>query len=602
VKFQRFVEELQRRHVLRVAGGYLVASWFAIEVTSTVLPLMGRTEEGATWVLYAAIAGIPIMLLLAWFFDLTKQGIVRTPSLDAPQTAVPAVAAAGSAVGGGRVVRSGRATGMFGLGILVAVVSIAAYSQGWSGSTIRRGVSPDSGMASIESIGVLTFADMSEEHDQEYFAEGMTEELINRLAQVEGLRVISGRKYAGSRAGDIRAIGDALNVEAVLEGSVRRSRDSVRVSVNIIGSATDAVLFSRTFTRPLADVFKVQDEVAAAVAGALQLQRTSVLAAAEGTRGTSSELAFDLYGRGRAALAERTDADLRRAVTYFEDAIQEDPKFALAWAGLAQAYAVLPTVGDFGFEKAGTLGTQAAGQAIALDPTLGEASAALGQIMQNLGWDPGSAEVQYQRAIQFLPSDATAHQWYAETLTMLGRTDEALGEITRAIAQDRTPANRNTLGYVHTIRGEYDKALAVFRASAVLYPDYRLGHLTHALTALTAKQYGEAEQAAAAYAGTDMRIAAALSRVVRAAAGNAPHDQGVTAAASLEATMGPGFTALWMAALGENGKAMALVQKAYDQRSDANFPYFVIHPLLRPLHDNPSYKAIVTAMGVTPAP
>jgi tetratricopeptide (TPR) repeat protein len=201
-----------------------------------------------------------------------------------------------------------------------------------------------------------------------------------------------------------------------------------------------------------------------------------------------------------------------------------------------------------------------------------------------------------------MPNYATAHQWYAETLTMLGRTDEAMQEIqtARGLAP-YSPAATNTLGYLLTVRGELDSALVVFRSAGALFPNYRLGHLTHALTALTAGQYEEAASAAQRYAGRDRALANALTAVIRGAAGTAPRPAALRAAASLEPKLGASFTALWFAALGDTAQALALVEKAAAAGDDANFPYFVIHPLLAPLHADPAYRKIVADMGVTPA-
>ncbi len=610
---QRLVEELQRRRVFRVVGAYLVASWFALEVTDTVSGLLDWTHPVAKYVLFAAIAGIPVMLVLSWMFDLTKDGIIRTPSLEEVQRQS---AAQGSpdvthlsmpAVRQDRppqVVLSARATGMFGLGILVAIVSLAAYTRVMQPVTVDDQLAADGAtLANIRAIAVLPFEDISELHDQQYFADGMTEELMNRLAQVAQLQIVSGEGYAGtSRGGDLRSIAERLKVQAILQGSVRKSQGSMRITVKLINPATNALLYSESFTRPTSNVFQVQDEIASAVASSLELQITNGMAQASASRGTTNAEAYDLYSKGQAALNTRTEPALRLALDLFERAIALDPRFALAHAGIAQVYAVLPTVSAFPFEEAGNKGTAAAAVAIGLAPTLGQAHAALGQITQNIGWNPAMAETSYENAITFMPSYGTAHQWYAETLTMLGRTGEAVVEIEEAMRlMPNSPAARNTLGYLLTIRGELDSALVVFRNGAAAYPEYRLGHLTHALTALTAKKYSEAEAAARAYAGDDAKLAAALTNVIRGAAGTVPRAEASRAAASLESALGSGFTALWFAGIGDHDSALRLVRKTHAARNDANFPYFVIHPLLKPLHGSAAYQAIVQNLGVVPA-
>jgi TolB-like protein len=607
VNIRQFVEELQRRHVFKVAGGYLVASWFAIEVSNTVFQILDWNKVYSRYVLGACAIGFPFALVLSWMFDFTKEGIVRTPRWVSPEERESGVSAKDgqpipTAAHRG-VVLSTRASGMFGLGVLVAIVSLAAYTRVYREAPGTSGSAADTALANIHAIAVMPFEDISEKHDQKYFADGMTEELLSRLAQVENLQIVSGENYAApSRGGDMQGIAASLKVQAILQGSVARAQDSVRVSVKLINPATSKILYAQTFTRPTSNIFQVQDEIAAAVATSLKRQTTTDVAKGEGDRQTTNPEAFMVYSRGLASLDARTDTALRKAIIYFDSAAKLDPKWANPWAGLAQTYAVLPTISRYSFGEAGTKGNSAAAYAIALDPNLPEAYAALGQIAQNISWNLHMAENHYQHAIEENPKYPDAHQWYAETLAMLGRLDEAVQEINTAIQmKPGSPAAKNTLGYVLTIRGDLDSALSVFRSEGALFPEYKLGHLTHALTALTAGKYDEALQSAQTYAGTDATLATAMSTVIRGAAGTVPRPEAIRAAASLEPRLGAGFTALWFGALKDDADAMKMVQKAYDEGKDANFPYFVIHPLLRSLHENPAYKKIVKDMGVVPA-
>jgi TolB-like protein/tetratricopeptide (TPR) repeat protein len=611
VTIQQFVEELQRRHVFRVAGGYLVASWISIEVSNTVFGILGWPAEWSKLVLYAALAGLPVALVLSWMFDFTKAGIVRTPKWVPPENrfddsahGIDGIVSGSPAPAKSGVILSTRATGMFGLGAIVAIASLAAYTTSHAPTDVETKITADSTtLVNIKAIAVMPFEDISQKQDQEYFADGMTEELLSRLAQVEGLQIVSGEGYASpTRGGDLQTVAKRLKVDAILQGSVRKSQDSIRVSVKLMNPGSNQVLYVQSFTRPMSNIFQVQDEIAAAVASSLQVQMNTGVAQATGTRGTPSNDAYEFYLQGMKALDERTDTQLRLALDFFNDAIKLDPRYAEAYAGLAQTYAVLPTVGSFSFEEAGRKGNAAAASAIGLNPNLGPAHAALGQIAQNLGWNPLMAENSYKRAIEFQPNYATGHQWYAEALTMLGRTDEALAEITKALQlEPYSPAAKNTLGYLLTVRGQLDSALVVFRNEGALYPNYKLGHLTHVLTALAAKRYDEAEASAQTYAAGDTKLADAMVTVIRGAAGKAPKRDAQRAAASLEAKMGACFTALWYGALDDRANALKMVSKAYNSGNDANFPYFVIHPLLAPLHAEPEYQKIVASMGVVPA-
>jgi serine/threonine-protein kinase len=606
VTIQQFVEELQRRHVFKVVGGYLVASWVAIEVSNTIFQILALVDaqKYSRYVLIACAIGLPFAFILSWMFDFTKEGIVRTPRWVPPAERDALLAPDGRTIEGAPhrgVALSGGASGMFGLGVLVAIVSLAAYT--------RVVHTPDASTASgdsarVSAIAVMPLEDISEKHDQKYFADGMTEELLSRLAQVENLQIVSGEGYATpTRGGDLQTVATRLNVQAILQGSVARAEDSVRVSVKLINPSTNKVLYAQTFTRPTSNIFQVQDEIAEAVAGSLKLQTTADVAKGEGDLETTNPEAFALYAKGLQSLDARTEPELRKAIQYFDSATKLDMKWAKPYAGLAQTYAVLPTISRMSFEEAGTKGNSAAASAIANDPNLPEAYAALGQIAQNISWNLHMAENFYQRAIKDRGSKyAPGHQWYAETLAMLGRTDEALKEINIALQlKPGSPASRNTLGYVLTIRGDLDSALSVFRSEGSLYPEYKLGHLTHALTALTAGRYDEALQAAQNYAGTDAALANTMSTVIRGAAGTVPRAEAIRAAASLEPRLGAGFTALWFGALKDRPDAMKMVQKAYDGGKDATFPYFVIHPLLGILKDDPAYMKVVNDMGVVPA-
>ena len=559
-----FLTELKRRHVLRVVGAYAVAAWVAVEVFTTIQPIL---LDGAEWtnrlVVVLALVGFPLTFALAWIFDITPQGVRRTDALPQPEASEPLATRP-------RRVLTPSASGFFGLGILVALVSFAAYAG------LGR-----AGSVAVTSIAVLPFDDMSSTQDQEYFSEGIAEELLNRLNELTDstLRVLP-RTSSFALAGqglDTREIGRRLGVQAVLEGSVRRENDRVRVTARLIRAATGEQIWGDTFEGEATDVFGLQDAIATAIAEAVRAHLTPNAAAGE--RYTANELAAELYMQGMKRWHLRTDRDLRQALEYFQRAIEEDPQFALAHAALAQTYAVLPAFGDFPVDQAVTAGYAAAAVAIGLDPTLAQAYAAMGQIVQNFEWDPARAESHYKRALQHR-SDPTTHQWYAETLLLLGRHTEARRHLEHVLATDASaPAAMYVDALLKTVSGQNDAALAAWRQLSAVHPEFTLGLLGAAYAGIAAGQTDVAHAALTALAQRLPARAALYSAIAQALQdrSRAAHAlQLLDAAHALPASE----RAAWRAALGDHAGAARALMQGYEQHTDVNLPFMLRHPLL----------------------
>ncbi|HSJ23628.1 MAG TPA: tetratricopeptide repeat protein [Longimicrobiales bacterium] len=587
----RFLSELQRRHVLRVLGGYAVAAWLLVESYTTIQPMLW---DGAEWthrfVVILALLGVPVTFALAWVFDITPHGVRRTSDLDAERQAGIDAAPAGGMLRP-RYAISRKATGFFGLGILVALVSFAAYAGYYHEPPGGASRDPD---APIESIAVLPFVDMSSARDQEFFSDGITEELLNRLAQVPDLHVAartSSFAFKG-RHDDVREIGRLLGVQAIVEGSVRREGDVVRVSTKLVDVATGYQIWGDSFDGGATDVFALQDQIAGAIVDALRQRFVSVPEA--GRRGTTNARAHELYLLGLRRWNQRTDRDLRQALVYFEEATELDPQFALAWAGLAQTYAVLPVYGAFPVDTAVMRGSAAVAQALAHDASLAEAYAAMGQIVQNFDWDLDGAESYYKRALNYQPGDATAHQWYAETLALMGRYAEAERHSARVLATDPlSPTALYLDAFLRTIRGRAGEGLARWRDLARLHPDYEFGVLHFAYAAVAAGQ--PADMAAAMERLSTLRPARReLYQVVAATVlspAGAPAARTVLArhAAELE----PSERAAWHLVLGEADRALEVLAEAVASRDDVNLPYLLVHPLLAPLRSDERFHEII---------
>lgn len=586
MKAFRIFAELRRRRVLRVVGVYAVGAWAAIEVSATVFPLLHLPEWTVTFVVGLALLGLPVASILAWLYDLTPAGVIRTPADGVPVTAT--ATEQGSAPQRGL---AGRAAGFFGLGMLVALVSVAAY--------FRFGpayVAPVDATG-IESIAVLPFADMSERGDQTYFADGMTEELLDRLAHVEGLRVAARTSSFAfrDRDEDVKQIALRLGVESILEGSIRRDGDRLRVTAQLIDARTGYHLWSETYDREVASVFTIQDEISTAIVDALRMQFAGSDPGAASR--TGNVRAHDLYLQGMLRLHQRTEAGLRQAIGYFEQSLAEDPEYAPAWAGLAQTYAVLPSISTFPVEEAIGSGAAAAARALAIDATLAEAHAALGQIAQSFEWNFPDAERAYRRAIEYNPAYATAHQWYAESLLLLGRLDAAEDEIDRAIRIDPlSPSAMSVRAYLLAVRGRSDAAREAYRSVTELFPDNTLAALNRALLAVHMRRTDDAAAIATVAMGGDTTAAAAVRSL--ASRGSGPDDAAIRAAAQLDSRHTPALASLWFAAVGDRETALDRIEQAVAEHSDPNLPFILLHPILRPLGDDPRFMRLIDEVGV----
>ncbi|MGK7312122.1 MAG: tetratricopeptide repeat protein [Candidatus Longimicrobiales bacterium M2_2A_002] len=576
--------ELKRRRVWRVAGGYILVVWMAVEIVVETFPLLGAPDWVPRVVVILAFVGFPITVLLAWLFDITPDGVVRTRARDEVE--------AGADTDPSRVVvQAGpaRLAGVFGAGMLVALVGFGAYSM----VNPRRLVRPES----IQSIAVLPFSDLSPAGDQAYFADGVTEELINRLARLEEIRVAgrtSSFAFRGRDAG-LEEIAGRLGVEAVVEGSLRRDGDQLRVSVELVDVATGFQIWSESYDRTVDDIFAIQDDIATAIVDALRVQLvpgTSRLRA-----GTSSVRAHDAYLLGLARWHTRTETDLLRALEYFQQAVEEDQSYAPAHAGLALTYAVLPTYTGYPVAEAADRGSQEAARALALNAQLAEGHAAIGQIAQALEWNLDAAEMAYERAVEFQPNYATAHQWYAEALIMMGRLTEAQVELDRAGSLDPLAvAIRHTRAYLHVARRELDAARRAYERLLADNPGYALGHTGLVLLCLVEDCHDEARIAARAAFPPD--VARVVTQVIDADADPSLRVPALRALDALDDGLTTAHRALYHAALGDGAGALDRLEQAYQEGADPNFLFYLVHPLFDGIRRDARFEAIAGGLGV----
>jgi serine/threonine protein kinase/tetratricopeptide (TPR) repeat protein len=360
--------------------------------------------------------------------------------------------------------------------VLIAVIVLAVVTFLWLRRSPRPPV-PSPGH--IESVAVLPLENLSKDPQQEYFADGMTDELITMLSKVTGLRVISrtsAMRYRNSPK-PLTEIARELNVDAIINGSVLWSGQRVRIGAQLIEARSDRIVWSDSYERDLQDVLVLQSDVARAVANSIQVKLSPSAQAELTARRTVSPEAYQLYLKARYYWNKRTEADIRHALDLFDQAIAVDGKYAQAYAGVADCYAVLGAYGLITSDEANTREGDAARKALQLDDNLPEAHAAMGSYRADT-WDWNNSLTEYERAIQLNPNYATARQWYAETLMNVGRTDDALREVERAQESDPLSLIVSTAhGYLHYRARQYDEAIKVLNKTLELDPNFYRAHL-----------------------------------------------------------------------------------------------------------------------------
>jgi TolB-like protein/class 3 adenylate cyclase/Tfp pilus assembly protein PilF len=379
---------------------------------------------------------------------------------------------------------------------LFLVIGVEAPVADRSTTDLRR--EPETALrgasAPARSIAVLPFTNLSADVENEYFSDGVTEEILTALTKLGDLKVISRTsvmQYKGTTK-SVRQIGAELDVGAVLEGSIRRAGSRVRITAQLIEARTDIHLWAENYDRTLDDIFAIQSDVAGQIVDALRIQLTPREQARIAERPTESVEAYQCFLKGRHYMARRTEAALRQAIGWFQKATQGDPSFAQAWAGLADAYALLPAYSTTPLAEANPEARSAAERALALDPGLGEAHAALGMTASN-EWNWEEAEREYRRAIELNPGYATTHHWYGVFLAYRGRHDEAIEVLSRALEMDPLSLPiHDGLGTAYANARRYDEAIATYKKVVELDSSHTYGHLNLAETYDFLGRYEEA--------------------------------------------------------------------------------------------------------------
>jgi len=452
-----------------------------------------------------------------------------------------------------------------------------------------------------KSIAVLPFENLSRDADNAYFAEGMQDEILARLSKIADLKVISrtSTQRFKSAPGDLREIARQLGVANVLEGSVQKSGDAVRVNVQLINALNDAHLWGDIYDRKLTDIFTVESDIAKTIADTLQAKLTGEEKQLLAAQPTSNLTAYELYLKGRSLWDKRSGDNLPKAIAFYEQAIARDPNYALAYAGLAEAYVILPFYTATAQLDANPKAKAAALKALQLDDKLAEAHTALGLLLCIGDLDMAGSISEFHRAIALKPNYATAHHWYGNgPLLALGRFDEAITEGKRAIELDPlSPINNADLGQNLYIARRYDEAIAQLRKTLEIDPTFYYAHYSLGI-ALQLK--GDMSAAIAEYEqaqqlSDDLFVPVLLAS---AKAQSRDKDAAVRLLAELEELSQHRYVrsywrALLCISLGNREEAVRWFEQAVADHDGLSITTIKVDPLLDPLRSDPRFDALV---------
>jgi len=442
--------ELKRRNVVRVGFAYIVISWLLAQVAEFAFENFGAPEWVLKTFVVVLLLGLPLVLFFAWAFELTPEGVKREKDVDRSQSITP---------------QTGQKLNRLTFVVMALAIGYFAFDKFAPNSAPEAQPEPATAAVSAEpqrSIAVLPFVDMSPAKDQEYFTDGLTENLLNALAQLRELRV-AGRTSSfafKNRNEDLRGIGEQLGVAHILEGSVQKSGVQIRITAQLINAEDGYHLWSQTYDRTLEDIFAVQDEIANEVAKAMRVTLLGHGAEAQLSVSQNTSSAYNDYLKGHHEASRGNIQSHEQALIYFESALQQDPNLALAWAGqsASQAYVTGFIDTDFtaGYEEA----RGSALRALELNPDLPEGHVALAGIQASYDWDWAAADASLRRALDLRPGDTAIRLKLARLKAALGIRDEAFADVRQVVEQD--PLNwdaQRFLANALAARGRYDEAL-----------------------------------------------------------------------------------------------------------------------------------------------
>lgn len=598
--------ELKRRNVIRVAMFYAVAAWVLLQVGDLLFGALGVPAWGLKLLLGLLLLGFPMALVFAWVYELTPEGLKREHEVDRSDSITQQTAARLNALVAVLLVVA--------IGLLVADRFVnhrqgatAASSQAIAKGAGSAGTAPTSYSAAgaapggaVASIAVLPFVNMSDDKANEYFSDGLTEELLNVLANVPGLRVIartSSFSYKGKEV-KISEVARDLNVDHVLEGSVRKSGNRVRITTQLIRSSDSSHLWSQTYDRDLNDIFAVQDEISSAVADALKLRLLKAGEQSSETSGTRVSQAYEAYLRGRFLRHQgEAESTLRQAIASFDDAIRLDPNYAKAYAGRADALTALASNGYVPFDSGFAQAREAAKHSIELAPDLADGYLTMNFLQQSVDLDLVAATASVRRALELNPGSYDVQYAYSSFESSGGRNETAIAAAEKAVELDPiAPGAYLNLANTLLFARQYERAERAARRAIELAPDRPAGHYSLGWALLL---QGRSDEAMAAFDAESIPWQRMTGRALTFAR-TGKTDLARAEIASMQKQLGDAAAYQYAqinTVLGDRDAAFRWLETAKRVHDPGLMGQVYADPFLDPLRSDPRYEALVRELG-----
>ena len=575
---KNFFAELKRRNVYKVAIAYGVVAWLLMQIASQIFPFFEIPDWAVRLVVLLLIIGFPIALILAWAFELTPEGIKRAEFADELPKKAPGSRAWIYVV------------------IIAGAISVSLFFLGRFTSSKQDGGTelPE------KSIAVLPFVDLSQAKDQEYFCDGISEEILDALAKVQGLRVVartSSFSFKGKNA-DVGEIAQKLNVQNVLEGSLRREGNRIRITAQLINARNGFHIWSDTFERELQGVFAVQDEITRSIVDALKIK----LAVAPPVRTPGSTEAYDLYLKGLYYSNKSDEENLRKSLSLFQQALDKDPNFARAWTGITKVWEQLADAYVRPLEAYPRV-KEAASKALALDDKDAEAHCYLGEVKLLIDRDVAGAEAEIKRALQLDRNSATAHYFMSWLKLTQGDCDEGVNQIQEAEKLDPlSPMIIDSAAERYVAANRLDDAISAGKRVLQVDPNYIY---FDSPLADAYREKGDLQEAVALYekAQTVTHFPSAGLAITYAKMGRLEDARRVLnqrIEKSRQQYVAADSIAAVYVALGDKEEAFRWLEQAFDEHSAPMF-YLACHPIFRALRSDPRFADLLRRMGVDPA-
>ena len=590
MKIGNFFAELKRRNVYKVAVAYAVAGWALSQGIAQVFPVFDIPNWAIRSIVLLIILGFPIAVVFAWFFESTPEGIKRTEVADAARQHSRRQNLDLRCRHRGNRYRS------------ACFCSVATVHQNMTPIQSERSGPP----SRAKSIAVLPFENLSDDKNTAYFSDGITEEILNALAQIPNLKVAARRsafQFKGTNL-DLHKIGQVLGVAHILEGSLQKAGDQVRINVQLVDVQNGLQAWSEKYDRKLDNVFAVEDEIAKAIATKLRVQLTGGAGQPLVVDSTNNPQAHELYLRGLTLLAARGPG-LLEARNSFQKAVDLDAGYAQAWGALAVTKFLLPSYGLDSFEASLPQAESAAQRALVLDPNTASAYVAVG-LANTFRCRWSEADQAFRRALVLAPGDAEAVNQYAQFLSTVGQLEASLREIERA--QQLDPLSP-IIGVIHAgalaaLRRD-DAAEAQIKSVLAAHPEFGAAHTWAATQYIDRKMYSEAEaelRSLGKLRGHSGDAEALLAR------GMADPAQRAAAVDSLETSpdnadirRDPIWYAFYLVSLGQRGRALDELE-IYAVKPNSAFAAWLWNRGFDPLRDDPRFKAVLAKLALPYTP